>query len=498
MGRLALLLTCLAGVVSARPDPTRTAVLVNADRPEGLALAREFMAHRGIPAGNLISLPLGRAETLAWPEFSTKLLRPLRARLLTAGLLTGQQDADADPHGRAGFVPTAEARLQWLVLIQGVPLKVSPSGLKGLNPSNPVKGDHASVDSELATIALPNLDPEGARPNPWFGRVDASAEGFIRTARLDGPSVEATLQALRGSWLAEAKGLRGRAYVDLGGPYQEGDDWFRASVPLLEGLGFPTEVESTREQFSPRARGDAPAWYFGWYSQKPTGKFGLASTRLAPGAIALHIHSFSATSLRDAGAGWTPWLVQQGAGLTFGNVHEPYLSLTIRPERLLQALRDGMSAGEAAWFATPALSWQGVILGDPFYQPFARPLDAQTQVSDAQDPLTDYAWLRSYQRLAHPLGTAELRRLGAEAERSGRLPLLLESAIAHRAAGQARPWIQPRNLALEDGGLIEAAARFLEEDPRGAEPARQLRAELQKRPEWAPSPAPAGEKPARR
>ena len=64
MGRLALLLTCWTSLAIARPDPTRTAVLVNADQPAGLPIAREFMAHRGIPEANLISLPLeiGRAH----------------------------------------------------------------------------------------------------------------------------------------------------------------------------------------------------------------------------------------------------------------------------------------------------------------------------------------------------------------------------------------------------------------------------------------------------
>jgi multidrug efflux pump subunit AcrB len=59
MGRLALLLACWTTLAAARPDPARTAVLVNTDQPAGLAIAREFMAHRGIPAANLIALPLG-------------------------------------------------------------------------------------------------------------------------------------------------------------------------------------------------------------------------------------------------------------------------------------------------------------------------------------------------------------------------------------------------------------------------------------------------------
>jgi len=493
MGRLTLLLSCLTGLAWARPDPTRTAVLVNTDRPEGLAIAQTFMARRGIPATNLISLPLGPAETLGWPDYSAKLLGPLRAQLLAKGLLAGQPDAATDARGRAGFIPTAEARLQWLVLVHGVPLKVAPSGLKPLNAANPVKGDQASVDSELATIALPNLEPEGARPNPWFGRADAAADGFIRTARLDGPTANATLEALRGAWFAEDRGLRGRAYVDVGGPYKEGDDWFRACVEPLTALGWAPDVEASREQFSTRARGDAPAWYLGWYSQTPTGKFGQPTTRLVPGAIALHLHSFSATTLRNPSAGWTPWLVQQGAGFTFGNVYEPYLSLTVRPERFLEALRGGMTAGEAAWFATPAVSWQGVILGDPFYQPFAQPLEAQLRSVDARDKLADYALLRNAHQLPRPLGAAELRRLQEAADRSGRLALRLACAQEEQATGVTRPWQDPSDLAAEDGGLIAEAAAFVEAR-FGLKTAQKLRSELAKRPEWAPPPPKTAEK----
>lgn len=493
MGRFALLLACWTALAAARPDPARTAVLANTDQPAGLAIAREFMAHRGIPAANLIALPLGRSETLEWKDYATRVLGPLRSRLLATGLLEGKLEETADARGRAGFIPTGATRLQWLVLVHGVPLKMAPSGLKGLNPANPVKGDHASLDSELALLALPNLEPEGARPNPWFGRADAEAEGVIRTARLDGASPEAVLAALRGAWSAEAKGLRGRAYVDLGGPYQEGDDWFRACLAPLRELGFPPDVEETKEQFPATARGDAPAFYLGWYSQKPAGKFGQKPTRLAPGAIALHLHSFSAASLHLPEANWAPWLVEQGAGLTFGNVYEPYLSLTVRPERLLKGLRDGMSAGEAAWFATPSVSWQGIILGDPFYQPFAVTLEAQVRAASAKEALGDYALLRHFSLLPHPLGAEDLRRLQAAADESGRLALRLACAQAEQAAGVTRPWEDPLDLSAEEGGLIAEAARFVEAR-FGAQTAQKLRAELEKRPTWANPARPGTEK----
>lgn len=492
-----MLLACWTSLAIARPDPARTAVLVNADQPAGLPIAREFMAHRGIPEANLISLPLGRAETMEWKDYATRVLGPLRTRLLAAGLLEGQWSETTDPRGRTGFLPTGKTRLQWLVLIHGVPLKMAPSGIKGLNPNNPVKGDQASLDSELALLALPNVDPDGARPNPWYGNTAAEADDVIRVARLDGASPEAVRRALRGTWEAEAKGLRGRAYVDLGGPYPEGDEWFRACLGPLKELGFNPDTEESKAPFPTTARADAPAFYFGWYSQKPNGRFGQKITRLAPGAIALHLHSFSGASLHNPEASWAPWLVEQGAGLTFGNVYEPYLSLTVRPDRLLQGLHQGLSAGEAAWFATPSVSWQGIVLGDPFYQPYAVPLADQAKAAGGADPLGDYALLRQFNLLPRPLSPEDLRRFRETAERTGRLPLLLECCRAEQAAGINRPWRDPKNLAAEDGGLIQEAARFAE-GRFGVAAGQKMRAELAKRPEWAPAPPPGSEKPAKR
>ena len=57
------------------------------------------------------------------------------------------------------------------------------------------------------------------------------------------------------------------------------------------------------------------------------------------GAVALHIHSFSAPTLRSDSAGWCGPFVARGVTATVGNVFEPYLDLTHRPNLLLQACR---------------------------------------------------------------------------------------------------------------------------------------------------------------
>jgi hypothetical protein len=65
---------------------------------------------------------------------------------------------------------------------------------------------------------------------------------------------------------------------------------------------------------------------------------------------------------------------------------------------LLAALLEGHTFGEAAMFSNPALSWQGVAIGDPLYRPFKVGLDEQLQKS-MQNSFSAYLCLRQINRL---------------------------------------------------------------------------------------------------
>jgi uncharacterized protein (TIGR03790 family) len=491
MVRLLLLLLGALTALRAAIDPTTVVVVANARVPAGVELAREFSRHRGIPETNLIVLDLPTDETIAWPQYSATLLNPLRVKLRASGLLAGELGTETDERGRRDYVPTATPKLSWLVLVHGVPLRIRASGLKApAAPKGGLSGDQACVDSELALLATVNLDPDGAKRNPWFGHATltgASAGEVIRTARLDGATVEDARRALLGAWRAEAQGLRGRAYVDSGGPYHAADTWFKDAAETTRQLGFPTDLETTRQQFGPKARADAPAFYLGWYSQKPEGRFAAPDVRLAPGAIALHLHSFSAETLRQPAANWTPWLVQQGAAHVSGNVFEPYLAFTLRPDLLIQGLAQGLTAGEAAWFATPAVSWQGVILGDPFYRPFARSLEQQQDDRrNRPDELSPYVALRA----AQPVEAAQALAALEEAQRiAPSLPVAW--AIAQNQAKLALPirWTLPpeTDLTQADAGLLWEIALFLEKNGL-KDPTRAMLKTLQTRPRWKDDP----------
>lgn len=113
------------------------------------------------------------------------------------------------------------------------------------------------------------------------------------------------------------------------------------------------------------------ALYYGWYAPNVAGPFTRPDFRFMPGAIAMHIHSFSAATLRDRNQNWVGPLISRGAAASVGNVYEPYLQLTTHPDILNDRLLHGFTFAESAYSATEALSWMGVMVGDPLYRPYA-------------------------------------------------------------------------------------------------------------------------------
>jgi hypothetical protein len=187
--------------------------------------------------------------------------------------------------------------------------------------------------------------------------------------------------------------------------------------------------------------------YFGWYAGDLNGPFTLPDFTFPPGAIALHIHSFSAHTLRSRTEGWCGPLVARGVTATMGNVFEPYLQFTHHPDLLLHALARGWTLGDAAYYALPALSWQGVLIGDPLYRPFLVDFSEQWENrADLPPSLVPYAVLR------------EMHLLDAEKKSSEAL------VIAHASMDESPSLVTGIALAqrLAQAGDAAGAAREVE------------------------------------
>jgi tetratricopeptide (TPR) repeat protein len=138
------------------------------------------------------------------------------------------------------------------------------------------------------------------------------------------------------------------------------------------------------------------ALYGGWYSGDVDGPFALPKVEFMPGAFAYHLHSNSATTIRDASRCWVGPLLAKGATCTMGCVYEPYLGLTPNVALFLERFSIGQfTFGEAAWAAQPALSWQTTVVGDPLYRPFGKgPQILQDELAQRQNPLIEWSYLR--------------------------------------------------------------------------------------------------------
>lgn len=465
---------------------SRVFVVAASNDRESVEIAEHYMALRGIPEHNLIPLVLPEEETISWEKFSEEVHAPLIHELVRRELIDGKITGKRDAAGRLlpelpdNFNPEnarAGKKIAYLVLCRGVPLRIQndPKKLPPLPPKKegepapkraPLETNCASVDSELALIAVPDLPVNGIVPNPFFkdaGRARLK-NWVLKVARLDGITADEAKALADNAVQAEKKGLMGRAYIDIGGPHKQGDAWLAQAEKSVRALGFDTSVERSAKLIPATERYDAPALYFGWYTQNVGGFFLDKNFRFPAGACAIHIHSFSATSMRSRTA-WTPALVARGVTATVGNVYEPYLGFSHYPHYFIEALAAGMRAGDAAAFANPALSWQTIFVGDPLYQPFKKPLREQTDEVKTGFPtrLHQYAFLRAANLSRAEKKDAEARKI-MNAARLYAPGLALEYAVAKNNFSETHllEWnYKPGNLSFENPGLVLELARFL-------------------------------------
>ena len=388
-------------------------VIYNAQMPASEAVARHYAQRRSVPDSQLLGLRLSDSGTISRADYVSGIQEPVLKYLIEKGLAEWVPDSSAPLPGRKA---TARNRLRlirseirYLLLCYGVPWYIPHdssmrSETEGI-PAQFLRND-ASVDDELAL--LPRLgfnDPIATSPNPVVGATNAAqihpTNGVFMVTRLDGPTPEIARGLVDKALEAESRGLWGHAYIDLraitNGPYWWGDRMITNAAVAAKRLGFDTFVDNQPTSLGVGYPLSQVALYIGWYDSGVTGPFYRASVEFLPGAFAYHLHSFSAANLRSASENWVGPLLARGATATMGCVAEPYLEFTPNPAMFLERWGYvGMTLGEAATAAHPVLSWQTVVVGDPLYRPFGRPLaDDGKRLDDANDPRTAYALVRN-------------------------------------------------------------------------------------------------------
>lgn len=425
----------------------RVILLANSEDPDSAAIARHYAEVRGVPADNIIALPMSRSETISWTEFVQSIWEPLTAELVRRKWIDAIPMKLADAVGRTKYAVSGH-RIAYLVPCRGVPLRIvhDPALYAPAPPftNNPeFRTNAAAVDAELALLAQTNHAINGFAPNPLYHddhptALDAAT--VVKVSRLDGPTAAAALALVDHAVAGERTGVLGRAYIDIGGNHPDGERWLESAAKQLAELGFDTDVDRARTTIPATARFDAPVLYFGWYAGALNGPFALPGFQFPPGAIALHIHSYSAETLRSADARWCGPLIARGVAATVGNVFEPYLQFTHRPDLLLRALARGDTWGDAVCYALPVLSWQAVAIGDPLYRPFAVSFEAQWGNRAHLPPrLAGYAVLRKMNQLDAADKAAEATALARAAQREQpSFAVGFELAQRLQAAGDAK------------------------------------------------------------
>jgi len=194
-------------------------------------------------------------------------------------------------------------------------------------------------------------------------------------ARLDGPGAGDVRRMIDDSLTAEHAGLWGWTYLDARGVqdpnYKIADDWLFHIDDESFRIGRPAILDR-REALFPLGYPMTDAiLYFGWYSQEAAGVFNDPNFQFSPGAIAVHIHSFSASTIRQSDKFWVGPIIRHGAAATLGNVYEPFLQLTPILDLFYDRLVNGLTFAESAYASLRAVSWMTTIVGDPLYRPFS-------------------------------------------------------------------------------------------------------------------------------
>ena len=110
------------------------------------------------------------------------------------------------------------------------------------------------------------------------------------------------------------------------------------------------------------------ALYCGWYSHANF----VDCCEYVPGAIAWHLASSEAVTLRDGNSKvWCPNLLKKGVCATLGPVSEPYTIGFPKPAEFFGLIATGEYTLVECYARTMLFcSWMTVLVGDPLYTPF--------------------------------------------------------------------------------------------------------------------------------
>ncbi len=337
--------------------PSNVLLVANDNSPVSRSIAEYYQLRRSIPSKNVCRIRASTAEEISRADYDQTVSLPIRRCLINNGLVES---------------------IFYIVTTKGVPLRVAGT--------QEIGGTVAAVDSELALLYsdIKNNAPHslpGVVGNPFFGKVNArfSHPEFpiylvTRLAAYDFPAVrgliDRSLQARnQGKFVLDAR--RGFG--------EKGDDWL-----LDAALHLPKDRVVVDQTMAVLYEQKDVIGFASWGSNDKSRHRRHLGFQWLPGAIMTEFVSTNARTFERPPDGWniTDWAdrlhywagspqsliadyIEEGASGAAGNVAEPYLEFNVRPDILLPAYANGRNLAESYYLAMPALSWQGVVVGDP-------------------------------------------------------------------------------------------------------------------------------------
>ncbi|MDI6780956.1 MAG: TIGR03790 family protein [bacterium] len=351
-------------------DPSQVLVIINECSRISRAVGKYYQQKRNIPAQNICYIRCPATETITRLTYESKVMIPV-ARYLQNNNLVGQ--------------------ISYIVLTKGIPLRIK--GTKGM------QGNRSSVDSEL-TLLKRNMPVdiygfcryyaiEGVVPNPYYQgckHFDSQVYHIYLVTRLTGYTLR-DIKAIidRGCHPLQVKGQKGRArfVLDATVKHSIGNIWLKMAQTGLQKKGFKTYYDDSKKYLMHQ---EEVIGYCGWGSNDPAaaGKRFLHNKWL-PGAIAITFVSSSGRTFNEPPKHWRPGssfknllsyyggspqslagdLIREGVTGIDAYVYEPYLESCTHPHILFAAYVSGYNLAESYYLATPYLSWQNIIVGDP-------------------------------------------------------------------------------------------------------------------------------------
>ena len=350
---------------SLAQSPDSVLVVVNSNSTDSTEIGEYYAKARGIPRNQIARISAATADVVTRSGYELTIQQPIAAWLAKHLL----QD-----------------KVLYIVLTKGVPLRIE--GTSGRD------GTSASVDSELTLLyqrmAGQTVTVIGRRDNPYYlgDRSLETAFPFARSSheiylvsRLDGFTV-ADVKALIDRSVKPS--TSGRILLDqrFGADDRSGDQWLSEAADRigLVGQSARVQIDATR---APLTTTDSVIGYFSWGSNDAAHLKRTTGLKFAPGSIGGMFVSTDARTFREPPAAWEPDgvhtttgqsligdLIREGLTGASGQVAEPFLDAIVRPQILFPAYLSGFSIVESFYLATPYISWQNVVIGDPLCAPF--------------------------------------------------------------------------------------------------------------------------------